>query len=431
MDNNLYTKDSIESLDPLAFTRLRPQVYCGDTSYSTQLVIELFSNAVDEFNLGHGNEIKIEYDSKSGVISVTDEGQGFIPNEFREDGKTILEAAFSVLNTSGKYREDGVYEGTSLGSFGIGSKISNYLSHWLNVTTARDGLCESISFTEGVFNKRQVLKTESDYHGTSIQFLPSEEFFTNPAPDIGVLEKLFEETAALCPGLKILFTIDGKTNTYVSKNGLNDLVDKAVKNKEIIQNRLNFSKKDGKAELTLCLTYTSNYSGTIVPYVNLGLTESGPHITNFKTVLTREVNKYAREKKILKDKEENLTGEDIQEGLYVIFNLKYPGVSYDAQVKSRITSKDFNPFISKVLTEALVEWFNLYPKDIKIILDKALSARKAREAAKKARETIRKATAKKTRAVLPGKLADCSSHKRNECEIFLVEGKTKRIALPL
>ena len=120
MNNNLYTKDSIESLDPLAFTRLRPQVYCGDTSYSTQLVIELFSNAVDEFNLGHGNEIKIEYDSKSGVISVTDEGQGFIPNEFREDGKSILEAAFSVLNTSGKYREDGVYEGTSLGSFGIG-----------------------------------------------------------------------------------------------------------------------------------------------------------------------------------------------------------------------------------------------------------------------------------------------------------------------
>lgn len=120
MSENLYNEKSIESLSPLEFTRLRPGVYCGDTSYSTQLVVELFSNAVDEFNLGHGNEIKVQYNSKTGIISVEDKGQGFIPNSFRDDGKTILEAAFSVLNTSGKYREDGVYEGTSLGSFGIG-----------------------------------------------------------------------------------------------------------------------------------------------------------------------------------------------------------------------------------------------------------------------------------------------------------------------
>ena len=118
MDNKLYTKDSIESLDPLQFTRLRPGVYAGDTTYSTQLLVEIVSNAVDEFRLGHGNRIEVSIDKDS--VMVRDYGQGFIPNSFREDGKTILEAAFSVLNTSGKYREDGTYEGTSLGSFGIG-----------------------------------------------------------------------------------------------------------------------------------------------------------------------------------------------------------------------------------------------------------------------------------------------------------------------
>lgn len=118
LDKTLYTEDSIESLDPLQFTRLRPGVYAGDTTYATQLAVEIFSNAVDEFRLGHGD--KIEVLIKGSVVSITDHGQGFIPNSFREDGKTILEAAFSVLNTSGKYREDGTYEGTSLGSFGIG-----------------------------------------------------------------------------------------------------------------------------------------------------------------------------------------------------------------------------------------------------------------------------------------------------------------------
>ena len=142
MSKNLYNEKSIESLSPLEFTRLRPGVYAGSTEYSTQLLVEILSNAIDEFRLGHGNQIDVEINKD--VISVRDYGQGFIPNSFREDGKTILEAAFSVLNTSGKYREDGTYEGTSLGSFGIGSKITTFLSHWLDVATCRDGKVEFI-----------------------------------------------------------------------------------------------------------------------------------------------------------------------------------------------------------------------------------------------------------------------------------------------
>ena len=152
MDNKLYNKDSIESLSPLEFTRLRPGVYAGDTTYSTQLLVEIVSNAVDEFRLGHGDKIEVKITKDH--MMVRDYGQGFLVNEMREDGKTVLEAAFSVLNTSGKYREDGTYEGTSLGSFGIGSKITNFLSHRLDVTTYRDGKYENIIFTEGVFESR-------------------------------------------------------------------------------------------------------------------------------------------------------------------------------------------------------------------------------------------------------------------------------------
>ena len=168
MDKKLYNEKSIESLSPLEFTRLRPGVYAGDTTYSTQLLVEIVSNAVDEFRLGHGNRIEVNIDKD--IVTVRDYGQGFIPNSFREDGKTILEAAFSVINTSGKYREDGTYEGTSLGSFGIGSKITTFLSHYLTVYTVRDGKFEEITFKEGVFKERKAGTGPINYKsGTTVK----------------------------------------------------------------------------------------------------------------------------------------------------------------------------------------------------------------------------------------------------------------------
>ena len=193
-DKTLYTEDSIESLSPLEFTRLRPQVYAGDCTYSTQLLVEILSNAIDEFRLGHGNQIDINIDENN-IIRVRDYGQGFIPNSYRDDGKTILEAAFSVLNTSGKYREDGTYEGTSLGSFGIGSKLVTFLSHNLDVTTYRDGEYEHILFTEGVFSKRDSGKITSGMPecGTTVTWDPSEEFFTHIEIEIPKVEDLCNE----------------------------------------------------------------------------------------------------------------------------------------------------------------------------------------------------------------------------------------------
>lgn len=418
-NKHLYDKDSIESLSPLAFTRLRPGVYAGDTTYATQLLVEIISNSVDEFRLGHGNQIDVTIDGAK--VTVRDYGQGFLVNEVRDDGKTILEAAFSVLNTSGKYRDDGTYEGTSLGSFGIGSKITTFLSHWLTVSTYRDGKCEWIRFDEGVWKDREVRKDNSPT-GTEVCWHPSEEFFTHPEVEISKIQSLFETITCLCPGLTINLNDNGKKTVYHSTRGLNDLADKAVKDKEIINNRFSMNFSEGKEKMDFILTYTSNYSSTLVPYVNTGLTEKGPHITQIKTVLTREFNKFFKEKKWLKSTDENLSGDDIQEGMYIVFNITAPNVSYDAQVKSNITKISMTTF-TQALAENLSVWLNNNEKEIKIIADKAINARKAREAAKKARDNARADKKKKEKALkFDSKLADCYSKTRLNCEIYVTEG---------
>ena len=419
-DKHLYTEESIESLSPLEFTRLRPQVYAGDCTYSTQLLVEIISNAVDEYRLGHGN--KIDVTIIGDMVAVRDYGQGFIPNSFREEGRTILEAAFSVLNTSGKYREDGTYEGTSLGSFGIGSKITTFLSHWLRVKTMRDSQWEEVYFKEGVFSNRTA--GAGGVSGTLVEWKPSGEFFTHTEVEISKIKDLFQTIVSLCPGLTINLQYNNEAPIiFVSVNGIHDLINNVVnKNAELLDNRFSMNFSEGKNKLDMAFTYTSNYSSTIVPYVNTGLTESGPHITQIKTVITREFNKFFKEKKWLKEKDANLTGDDIQEGMYVVFNITAPNVGYDAQVKSRVTKIDMTPFTSALSTNLNI-WFNNNEKEVKLIFEKAAAARKARDAAKKARDKAREQNKKKQKALkFDTKLADCYSEKRDKCEVYVVEG---------
>ena len=423
MAAKLYDEKSIESLSPLEFTRLRPGVYAGDTTYSTQLLVEIFSNAVDEYNAGHGNIIDVYINGDK--VTLTDHGQGFICNSFREDGKTILEAAFSVLNTSGKYREDGSYEGTSLGSFGIGSKITTFLSHYLNVSSSRgDGIAEVIQFKEGVFEKRTTMNNCKRESGTSVQWQPSEEFFTHTEVEIAKVKSLFKTVSCLCSGLTINLDYNGEKTTYYSENGISDLVDDMVGKDEIIHNRLIIDDEEDKYKLSLVMTYTGNYSSTIVPYVNTGLTDTGAHITQLKTALTREANKFFKEKKWLKKDDANLTGDEIQEGMLIVFNYTAPNVKYDAQVKSRVTGIE-TKFETATFVEHLNEWFEANEKEIKGIADKAILARKAKEAARKAKEAVRGVEKKKDKDAFvefSSKLADASSDDREKCEIYIIEG---------
>ncbi len=420
-NKHLYDENSIQSLSPLAFTRLRPGVYCGSTEYSTQLLVEIISNAIDEFKAGHGNLIEVKIDTKENSYAVRDYAQGFLVNSIREDGKTILQASFDTLNTSGKFSDDGVYEGTALGLNGIGSKLTNFLSHKMEVETWRDGQTESIFFNEGIFVNRSVGKSKEP-NGTYVRWQPSEEFFTHPEVDINKVKELFHILTCLCVGLTIELTIDDKKEIFTSKHGLNDLVDDAVGDSEIINSRMNMNFDAGKNKLDMVVTYTSKYSLNMISYVNTGDTDAGPHITQIKTILTREFNKFFKEKKWLKEKDENLSGDDIQEGMFIAFNLTAPGVSYDAQTKSRIVKIDMSPFTTSIVN-ALHDWFNKNEKDIKIIFEKAAAARKARDAAKKARDKAREQNKKKQKALkFDSKLADCWSKDRMKCEIYVTEG---------
>ena len=421
-NNKLYDESSIQSLSPLEFTRLRPGVYCGSTEYATQPVIEIVSNAIDEFKAGHGNQIKVTI-GKDRVCSVRDYGQGFLINSKREDGKTILQAAFDTLNTAGKFSEDGVYEGTALGLNGIGSKLTNFLSHWLIVRTCRDGKFEEIKFVEGVFESRKTGKMEAnDTVGTYVEWLPSEEFFTSNEVEMSKIKELFKVLVCLCPGLTIDLQTDEDTFSFYSEHGLNDLVDEKVSDTELINNRMDMHFEEGKNKMDMVITYTSRYSLNMVSYVNTGETDAGPHITQIKTILTREFNKYFKEKKWLKTGDTNFSGDDLQEGLFVAFNITAPNVSYDAQTKSRIVKIDMTPFTQSIV-ENLQYWFNNNEKDIKLIFDKAADARKAREAAKKARERVREGNKKKEKALkFDTKLADCNSKDRLACEIYITEG---------
>lgn len=432
MANKLYTEDSIQSLSPLEFTRLRPGVYCGSTEYSTQLLIEIVSNSIDEFKAGHGNTIDVIIDTKKNEYIVTDHAQGFPYNVKREDGKTVLQAAFDTLNTSGKFSDDGVYEGTALGLNGIGSKLTNYLSHWLQVASCSNGKdVEQITFKEGVFEKRELFKLGSEEAkfsapmgttGTTVWWHPSEKFFTHPEVDLNKVKELFHVLSCLCIGLTINLYVDGKKEEFVSKNGLNDLVDDEVKDTEIIPVRMNMNFDNGKNKLDMVITYTSAYSSKIISYVNTGETDAGPHITQIKTIITREFNKFFKEKGWIKSKEANLSGDDIQEGMFIAFNLTAPGVAYDAQTKSRVVKLDMTPFTAAI-AENLDYWLNNNEKDIKAIFDKAAAAKKAREAAKKAREKVREQNKKKEKALkFDSKLADCNSKDRSKCEIYITEG---------
>ena len=291
------------------------------------------------------------------------------------------------------------------------------------VRTCRDGKFEEIKFVEGVFESRKTGKMEAnDTVGTYVEWLPSEEFFTSNEVEMSKIKELFKVLVCLCPGLTIDIQTDEDTFSFYSEHGLNDLVDEKVSDTELINNRMDMHFEEGKNKMDMVITYTSRYSLNMVSYVNTGETDAGPHITQIKTILTREFNKYFKEKKWLKTGDTNFSGDDLQEGLFVVFNITAPNISYDAQTKSRIVKIDMTPFTQSIV-ENLQYWFNNNEKDIKLIFDKAAGARKAREAAKKARERVREGNKKKEKALkFDTKLADCNSKDRLACEIYITEG---------
>lgn len=415
MANDLYDADSIQSLSPKEHVQKRPGMYAGDTSNPNQLLLEVFSNSLDEFNIGHGNMIYVDIND-DGTCYVADEGQGFPINELRPDGETVLQASFDVVNTSGKFSDDGVYQGTSLGLNGLGSKLVTFLSDFLQVTSYDSkGNAEQLRFTDGEFVERGLFVDKFHKSGTQVTFKPSEKYFDTAMTSKSFFKNFFEDMTCLCDGLTVRFNGED-----ISHDSIGDMITRKLGNSiEITSNRLLISNDI----YSLAMTYTSSGDSKIVSYVNYGLTSSGPHITSIKSTLTRVLNSWARENNLLGAKDKNLDGSSIQEGLLLVTNLNAKNVVYNAQVKDDISRIDTS--FTTDFAQQLEVWLDNNPDDAKAILEKAIVARKAAEAARKAREAVKNKAKQTNKAIkMPTTLTDCWSKDRSECELFVAEGKS-------
>lgn len=414
MAKNDYTKESIQSLTPREHVRKRPSMYCGDTSTPNQLMMELFSNALDEHNIGHGDIIDIFIDDKSNHCSIRDYGQGFLVNEKREDGKTVFQAAFDTMNTSGKYTEDGVYEGSSLGLNGIGGKLVTYLSNSTVTKTVRDGKWECNEFVDGILSKHETGIAEKDAkNGTFVSYFPDAQFFGTDKTSITFFKKFFNDITCICPTLTVV--LNGEK---ISHNSIEDMLDeKRGKDIEIVGNHFVMNTD----KINLAMTFTSGSQAKIIPYVNYGITSSGPHITGIKSTLTRVFNNWAKENNLLTAKDKNLDGAAIQEGIVLVCNINSKGVKYNAQVKDDIIDMDTS--FTTALGQQLEVWLDSNPEDAKAILEKAILARKAAEAAKRARAAVKnnKKRGNKVKILNPDKLKDAEYLGQNST-LLVVEG---------
>lgn len=419
--SNKYTEDSIQKMDPLTFTRHRPDSYLGSNEDSTQLFREIVSNSSDEFLIGNCSEITIEYDKEKNIAKVSDNGQGIYPNVMK-GGKSVLELVYGDINSSGKYdkSEDAVYK-ISTGAFGIGASLTCFLSHWLIATTKRNGQFETVYFEEGKFSKRESGKCNKTEHGVSVEFNPSEEFFRDAHPNISKLKKELFNLSCVCKGLKII--LNGEE--FYHPEGLEEIVKNCIGNGiEIVQTRCYFEQKQSDTQIfDFCMSATSKSNCEIIPFCNYALIENGAPVSAVKSTITRCLNNWARENGIIKKKEKNLDGSSIQEGLVIAFNLVSQNIRYDSQTKVRATSTEDNPFISSALGEQLEVWLDSNPEDAKAILDKAIIARKAAEAAKRARAAVKnnKKRGNKVKILNPDKLKD-AEFLGQDSTLLVVEG---------
>lgn len=408
-------------MDPLTFTRHRPDSYLGSNEDSTQLLREIISNSSDEFLIGNCSEITIEYDKEKNIAKVFDNGQGIFPNVIK-DGKSILELVYGDINSSGKYdkSEDAVYK-ISTGAFGIGAALTCFLSHWLIATTKRDGEFETVYFEEGKFSKRESGKCDKTEHGVSVEFNPSEEFFRDEHPNILKLKKELFNLSCVCKGLKII--LNGEE--FYHPAGLEEIVKDCIDNSvEIVKTHCCFEQKQSDTQIfDFCMSATSKSNCEIIPFCNYALIESGAPVSAVKSTITRCFNNWARENGIIKKKEKNLDGSSIQEGLVIAFNLVSQNIRYDSQTKVRATSTEDNPFISSVLGEQLEVWLDSNPEDAKAIIEKAILARKAAEAAKRARVAVKnnKKRGNKVKILNPDKLKD-AEFLGQDSTLLVVEG---------
>lgn len=421
-----YGVKDIQTLEGIEAIRLRPGMYIGSVGPEgvRHITLEIISNAVDEYLNGACNRVVVSYSTEENLVRVIDNGRG-VPFGKAEDGSETLVNIYTKLHTGAKFDSEGkTGYNTSGGMNGVGAKATNALSKMFHVQSMRDGKIADAHFEKGELVHYSVTKdTTQDMTGTTVEFIPDPEIFKEgTALDTNLLRKQLQELAFLSPGLTFVLRVDSNTEEIASKNGLLDYLDYLAKDRGNLTSKFYAETNEGRIGVKIAMMYCDQYTDSYKLYTNSIPNSGGTHLTGFRTALTATVNQYARAKNLLKEKDENFTGDDLKEGLVLILSLTMPDPVFSGQTKDTLSSAEARTIVQRLCAQSLMTWLNANEKDAKTIINKALLARKARENARKAKENVRNAATKTSRAVLPGKLADCSSKSRSDCEIFIVEG---------
>ena len=421
-----YGAEQIQVLEGLEAVRKRPGMYIGSTSVRGlhHMVYEIVDNGVDEALAGYCTEINVVIESGN-IISVTDNGRG-IPVEIHPKTKiSTAETVYTVLHAGGKFGGDSGYK-VSGGLHGVGASVVNALSSWVELRVKRDGGIYELKFEKGKTTEKLTKVGDSKETGTNVRFLADDTIFESLDYSYETLEKRLREIAFLTKGLKITLE-DQREETpkkaeFCYNGGLISFVEFLNKNKDTLYKPPIYIEKAGDVPVEIAIQYTSSYSENIYTFVNnINTVEGGTHLEGFKRALTKVFNDYARSHNILKEKDNNLQGEDIREGITAVVSVKVKEPQFEGQTKTKLGNSEVTGVVQSMVNEALSTFLEENPNVAKSILEKCISASRAREAARKARELARKKNSLET-STLPGKLADCSSKNPEECEVYIVEG---------
>lgn len=418
-----YGAEQIQVLEGLEAVRKRPGMYIGSTSERGlhHLVYEVVDNSIDEALAGYCTDINVII-HQDNSITVTDNGRG-IPVDLHETGKPAVEVVLTVLHAGGKFGGDG-YK-VSGGLHGVGVSVVNALSEYMEVEVKRDGKIHAISFKRGATVSPMKVIGETEETGTKVHFLPDTEIFSVTEYSYDTLKHRLRELSFLNKEITIHLRDErsGKNESFHFDGGIRSFVQHLNKKKEVLNPEpiyFNGTKDDIVVEIAL--QYNDSYQENIYSFVNnINTEEGGTHLAGFKIALTRAANDYAKKNNIIKGNQSNLSGEDIREGITSVISLKIREPQFEGQTKTKLGNSEVRGIVDSIVSEGLNEYFEEHPDITKKILDKAVMASRAREAARKARELTRRKNALEVSS-LPGKLADCSVKDPAHCEIFIVEG---------
>ncbi len=420
-----YSADNIRVLEGLEAVRIRPGMYIGSTSQRGlhHCIYEIVDNSIDESLAGYCTDIHVTIHADNSV-TVEDNGRG-IPVDIKPDsGKSALEIVHTVLHAGGKFG-DGGYK-VSGGLHGVGASVVNALSEKYMVEVSRQGYVWRQEYMRGEPLAPVEKGEATDKTGTKTTWWPDPEIFTETTEiDCDVIANRLREMAFLNKGLKIIFSRHDseEVETFHYEGGIGSYVEFLNKNKTVLHEKpIYIDKMVGNLQVEVAMQYTESYTESVLSFANNINTHSGgTHLTGFRNSITRVLNDYARKNNILKDSEQNLSGEDVREGLTAIVSVKLPNPEFEGQTKEKLGSQEAMGAVQDAVRDKLQEWLEFNPKMAKTIIEKTLQAQRAREAARKARELTRRKTVLEN-STLPGKLADCSNREPEKCEIYLVEG---------